>query len=591
MWNPWRENLKETPKAALNWRLWYGVFVFGLMGAARGIDEGLIGTTSELAPFRQKFGLDDPDKSPHDIADLLSNITSMVQMGSILGALIAFYLTDKLGRLWATRQLCLIWIFGISLFLGSARNGDLGMVYAGRFVAGIGIGQTTVVAPTYLAEIAPRSIRGLCVCAFSGCVYVGIMLAYFASWGSSIHISDKTDGMLYYKVLAFGLCSFAHNLDALLYDGPSDIYRLAQWLVPNSMHLMFAGVIFLLSFLSKESPRWLIKAGRHEEATQVLSQLRQLPAHHPYVASEIIDINDQLNREREASMGAGRLGLVRELFSSKANLYRLHLSILSQLLSQWSGASSITIYAPQYFAMMGTTGQNEKLFATAIFGLVKLISSILCALVLIDFLGRKRSLFSGITLQLFSMLYMAIFLVIDRSVAEKGSHQSPSQKRAATGAIVMIYFSGFGWALGWNSIQYLINSEIYPLRLRALGGSIAMTFHFVNQYGNSKAVPLQFLTMTTGGTMFFFSAVTALGLVWVWFAVPETGGRSLEAIDEIFEQKWWVIGRKGADLAKGVGGVAEVMDVKGEETANVLIGEKGKGFRRQDAETGRTAEP
>lgn len=142
------------------------------MGAARGIDEGLIGTTAELEPFIKKFGLEDPNKSEHDQAELLSNITSMVQMGSILGALIAFFLTDKIGRLWATRQLCVLWVLGISIFLSSAKTGNIGMVYAGRFIAGIGIGQTTVVAPTYLAETAPRAIRGLCVCAFAGAVYM-----------------------------------------------------------------------------------------------------------------------------------------------------------------------------------------------------------------------------------------------------------------------------------------------------------------------------------------------------------------------------------------------------------------------------------
>lgn len=300
------------------------------MGAARGIDEGLIGTTAELEPFIRKFGLEDEHKSKHERAELLSNITSMVQMGSILGAMIAFYLTDKIGRLWATRQLCLIWVTGISIFLASSATGSIGMVYAGRckyiecmhasllsftnssiVIAGIGIGQTTVVAPTYLAETAPRAIRGLCVCAFAGSVYIGIMLAYFASWGSSIHISSATD---------------------------------AQWLVPNSMHLMFAGIIFTLSFFSKESPRWLIKVGRHEEALKNLSVLRQLPDDHPYVTSEIMDINDQLNREREATMGTTWLGPIRELFSSKANLYRFQLSVMSQLLSQWSGANSITIY-------------------------------------------------------------------------------------------------------------------------------------------------------------------------------------------------------------------------------------------------------
>ncbi|KAF1830439.1 MFS quinate transporter-like protein [Decorospora gaudefroyi] len=539
MWswkNPWRENTKDTPKESLNWRLWFGVFVFGLMGAARGIDEGLIGTTAELVPFQEKFGLHDPSKSAHEQAELLSNITSMVQMGSILGSLIAFFITDRIGRLWATRQLCIIWMGGIIIFLSAAATGSVEQVYAGRFIAGIGIGQTTVVAPTYLAETAPRAIRGLCVCAFAGSVYIGIMLAYFASWGSSIHISSATD---------------------------------AQWLVPNSMHLMFAGIIFTLSWFPPESPRWLIKVGRHEEALENLCLLRKLPAGDPYVTSETMDINDQLNREREATMGTTWLGPIRELFSSKANLYRIQLSVLSQLLSQWSGANSITIYAPQYFAMMGTTGQNEKLFATAIFGVVKFVSSMFCAFFLIDFIGRKRSLSTGITLQLVSMLYMGIFLLIDNGVANSDVDQTPSQKKAAMGAIVMVYFSGFGWALGWNSIQYLINSEIYPLRLRALGGSIAMTFHFVNQYGNSKAVPLMFFAMKNGGTMIFFSCVTAIGLLWVWFFLPETSGKSLESLDEMFNLPWYLIGRKGAEITKGSGGMSEYLDKAGGKAATI----------------------
>jgi len=269
--------------------------------------------------------------------------------------------------------------------------------------------------------------------------------------------------------------------------------------IPNTMHVMFAGVIFIASFFAIESPRWLVKVGKHEQAAINLSKLRNLDVDHWYVQSELIDINDQLEREREATKGTTWLGPVRELFSSKSNLYRIQLSIMSQLLSQWSGASSITIYAAKYFAMMGTTGDKEKLFATAIFGVVKFISAMLCAFFLIDYIGRKRSLMIGITCQLLAMLYMAIFLIMDTGIGEKGYVPTGSVKSAATCAIVMIYISGFGWALGkhsldfttlqavanniagWNSVQYLINSEIYPLRLRALGGSFAMTFHFVNR--------------------------------------------------------------------------------------------------------------
>lgn len=79
-------------------------------------------------------------------------------------------------------------MLGIAIFMGN--NGHLSAVYAGRFIAGLGVGQTTVVAPVYLAEISPASIRGLCTCFFTGAVYLGIVLAYFANWGCSRNIPD-----------------------------------------------------------------------------------------------------------------------------------------------------------------------------------------------------------------------------------------------------------------------------------------------------------------------------------------------------------------------------------------------------------------
>lgn len=64
---------------------------------------------------------------------------------------------DRIGRLWATRQLCVLWIIGIAIFMGN--GGSLGAVYAGRFIAGLGVGQTVVVAPVYLAEIVSLMTR------------------------------------------------------------------------------------------------------------------------------------------------------------------------------------------------------------------------------------------------------------------------------------------------------------------------------------------------------------------------------------------------------------------------------------------------
>lgn len=520
--------LADTPREAFNWRLVFSVICFGLMGTARGLDEGLIGTTVAQPSFISEYHLTAAQAGGKiALASKIGNITAMVQIGSVGGALIAFIACDKLGRIWATRQLCLVWIIGVIIYITS--NGSYGQVLAGRFIMGLGIGQTTVVAPAYLAECAPRSIRGLCICIFSGSVYLGIMLGYFANYGTSLHISMTTS---------------------------------RQWIDATILHIIFAGIILIMSIFALESPRWLAKVGQDEKAASNMAKLRKLPQEHPYIRAELIDIHDQLEREREATLGSGFFGPLKELFILPGNRYRIFLGLGCQLMGQWSGAQSITIYAPQFFQILGTTGSSETLFATAIFGVVKFVSALICAFFLVDFIGRKRSLSTGIIIQFVSMLYIAIYLTAVPTITS-GKAQSAMARHAGTGAIVMIYFSGVGWALGWNSIQYLIGAEIFPLRVRSLGTSMIMCFHFVNQYGNSKAVPLMLIDGAPGlspsGTFWFFSAVTLLGLGTVWFFLPETAGKSLEGMDELFNLPWQLIGRKGADLTAGQGSVAEAM--------------------------------
>lgn len=322
---------------------------------------------------------------------------------------------------------------------------------------------------------------------------------------------------------------------------------------------MFAGLIFFLSFLNRESPRYLVKSGQVDKAQANLSKIRGLSLDSQYVQKEIAEIEEQLAEEEEATLGQGWLGYLREIFLMPNNFYRLYLGLGSQLLGQWSGAQSITIYAPDFFALLGTKGENEKLFATAIFGVVKFVAAIICALFLVDIIGRKRSLSIGIGLQMISMMYIAIFLSvvpqIDADEPQQQQRFGESQKKASTGAIVMIYFSGFGWAMGWNSIQYLLNSEIYPLRIRAISSSMVMCFHFANQYGNSRAVTNMLLAPDDGGlgpagTFWFFTIVTAIGGLWAWFFIPETAGRNLEGMDDLFRLRWWRIGRYGEKDAK-----------------------------------------
>jgi MFS family permease len=341
-----------------------------------------------------------------------------------------------------------VWILGIAIFMGGGAHGNLGAVYAGRFIAGLGVGQTPVVGPVYIAEIAPASVRGLCTCIFTGFVYLGIVLAYFTNYGCQVNMGDNTH---------------------------------ARWLVPTSLHVMFAGIIFFLSFFQYESPRYLVKKGRPDQATRVMSRLRRLPEDHEYVVREINAITVSHQAEMEATHGAGWLGVLKELFLIPSNLYRLYLALGAQIMSQWSGAGSITLYAPDLFSLLGITGTNESLLVTAVFGIVKLVAAILCALFLVDVIGRKRALLTGIGLQALSMLYVASFLTaVPELGVVSGYKLSKSELGPSKGAIAMIYVSGFGWALGWNSMQYLLTAELFPLRIRALSTSFSMCLHFAN---------------------------------------------------------------------------------------------------------------
>ena len=372
--------------------------------------------------------------------------------------------------------------------------------------------------PIYIAEIAPASIRGLCTCFFTGAVYIGIVLAYFTNYGAKVHIADSS-----------------HN----------------QWLVPSSLHIIMGGIIFVLMFAQSESPRFLVKQGKSQEATHVMAQLRQQPAESEYVVREIYAIQAALDHELEATRSIGLAGKLREMFFVKSNLYRVYMATMVQLLSQWSGAGSITLYAVDLFRILGVSGEQEGLLVTAVFGIVKLISALVCALFLVDVIGRKRALLTGISLQAVSMIYVAAFLTAVPELGTTSNFVLPQSRVAASrGAIAMIYVSGCGWALGWNSMQYLLTAELFPLRIRALATSFAMTLHFANQYGNTRAVPNMLLPVSAGGispmgTFWCFAAVTVLGGLWVWFSVPETSGRSLESMDRLFDLPWYRIGLHG----------------------------------------------
>lgn len=316
---------------------------------------------------------------------------------------------------------------------------------------------------------------------------------------------------------------------------------------------MFAGVILILTMFQMESPRHLIRVGKREQALKNLCKFRGLPPDHPYVLDEITAIDVSFQEEQEATLGMGWKGVVKEILTVRRNAYRLLLTNLAQILACWSGGNSITVYAPDLFNLVGITGERQSLFSTVIFGVVKLVASIVCALFLVDLAGRKRALITGISIQTVAMFYIAIFLNLVPIANNPGFEPTPSQNSASKGAIAMIYISGAGWALGWNSGQYLLSSELFPLRIRAICSSITMAMHFICQYATNRALPNMLLEehgLTGHGTFYFFGVMSIIGGVWVWICVPEAAGRSLESIDKLFDLPWYKIGLYGKKLAE-----------------------------------------
>ncbi|KAG7196029.1 uncharacterized protein KQ657_000036 [Scheffersomyces spartinae] len=506
----WRVVDEHSPKEIYNYTLFLSVFVFGVLGAARGMDEGTIAGSIYQPSFKQRFGLADKTKSASWLANRKSNITSMVQIGSVAGSLIASYLVDKIGRKRSLQSLCIIWVVGVIIQITSK---DVGQLYAGRFIEGLAVGQTTTVGPSYLSEVAPPAYRGMFNCIFSGAVYFGIFIGYFANYGTALHIplGEK------------------------------------QWIIPTSMKIVMAGLIFIMSLTwCIESPRWLLKVGKQEKAIQNLCKLRHLEVDHPYIISELSDIQTAIAQEKAAVEHYTFAMKWRDLLFVRSVRYRfLIIGCLSQILGQWSGANAVTIYATSLFQTVGIKG-IDVLKMTAILGVVKLVGAYFAAFFLIDFLGRRRSLYLGIILQAVCLLYYAIFLtIVPAAELAKGS-LTKSQHRASQGAIAAIYLSGVGWTMGFNSVQYLLGAEVMPLKLRSFAQSIIMVLHFANQYGNSKALPNMMIAMKSYGAFYFFVAVLCVALFWCWFFIPEVSGRSLESMEEVFNLPWYLVGRKGA---------------------------------------------
>jgi MFS transporter, SP family, arabinose:H+ symporter len=385
-------------------------------------------------------------------------------IGCIVGCALAGTVADHLGR---RKGLAFC---GVCFALSSAGTffaADLRQFVMWRLIGGLGIGAASVISPNYIAEIAPTRVRGRCVTLYQLGIVVGILAAVFVNM-----LIQRMGDEAWNIAVGWKWMFFAGIVPAFLFGA------------------------MLLSAL--ESPRWLMKIGRREEAIRVLAELDVPEA----ARNEAIEIESALASEE---------GHISELFT----VFRrpLLLGIMLAGLQQISGITPLFSFLPEIFRAAGT-GSSDAFFQSVLVSLVNLIFT-LFALWLVDRAGRKTLILAGTTLQFISLALVGWLYHMHGSVLA-----------------VLIFVMSFvaGHAFGNGVACWVIVSEIYPTKVRGRGMSIATTALWLVGYLGNQLFPMMQKTLGSDGTFWCFSAGALLTIVLVGLLIPETKGRSLEEI-------------------------------------------------------------
>lgn len=446
----------------------------------------------------------------------LSVLQEEIVVGSLnlvasLGAFTAGPFADAFGR---RRTLILS---AVVFFVGAivlAASPNFGVLMLGRVLTGIGVGFAMMIAPLYSAEISPASVRGFLVSFTEIFVNVGILLGYLIGF-------------------AFQFLDDSYNWRLMLGAGALPAIVLG------------AGVIFVLP----ESPRWLVMKGKDTAAMEVLTKTvcggdeveAKLRLDEIRAANELErgagDDGDALaGEEKQSSTRTVSFSSARRFFLAPVlKMYIVAVGI--NFFQQACGIDALVYYSPVVFRQAGITSKMGLLGATAGVGAVKL-SFVFVATFLLDRVGRKKLLYVSAYGIIACLIAVATaFIKLGLNTAEGDSMLSVSDKPTAHAsnlgiAITIVAICAYVafFEIGFGPITYVMTSEIFPLRQRSRAIGISV---FVNRV-ISGTVALTFLSLskaiTPAGSFFFFAGITAASVVFIWFIVPETKGKTLEEL-------------------------------------------------------------
>lgn len=455
-----------------------------------GWDTGLMGGILTLKSFQHYFGIDKMSTSAQ--ANFDGNIVSVMQAGCIFGVLLTSWASSRFGRKRSLIASGVIYTIGSMIQsiagLGSSQAVALRVLYFSRVFAGIGVGMVSALAPSYISECMPRHIRGRCTGLVQFSDNIGMMLSFWVNYSTSINISF------------------------------SDM----QWRMPFIVQLV-PGILFILLMIPQpESPRWLVEQERYDEAARTLA----------YVVRTSVDdkaVLITLNEIKEDFIGKQRTSLVtqfRMMGESRQTVLRCLFPSILTFFQQWTGTNAINYFSPQIFAALGITGTASGLFATGIYGVVKVVAVGLTLAFAVESWGRKLCLFVGAVGQGLTMLWIGGFGAI---------HPQSTIVPASYVSIVAIYLYAVFYCIGWGPLPWVVASEVAPNHVRAATLTVAISINWLFSFTISRLTPVM-LEKITYGTFLLFGMCCMIAAAWTYLFLPETKGYALEDIKYLFEK-------------------------------------------------------
>ncbi|CAI6340101.1 unnamed protein product [Periconia digitata] len=464
-----------------------------------GYDQGMMGGVNTAYDYytRMGFGHKGPDGGVVVDNDLLQGgIVSVYYLGTLVGCLVGGSFGDHFGRIKTVFLGAAVGVVGAALQT-SAMNHE--WMICARLVNGWGTGILNAIIPVWATETAEHTSRGQFIAIEFTLNILGVVIAYWLEYGCSFY-GDGTSSFIWRFPIAFQ--------------------------IPMLLILMGAVLFF------PESPRWLVKAGREEEARYILGRLRgdTDPSDKEKAEAEYQDIISSCELERKEFKQQTYYHMLFGINSGRLHTgRRVQLVIWLQIMQEWVGIAGVTIYAPTIFGIAGMSPAKRQWIA-GLNNIFYMFSTLICVFTL-DRIGRRWTLYWGSVGQGIAMALAGAFSYLgQRATAVDDAAKAASYGNAA---VSMVFLFTFVFGATWLTVPWLYPAEIFGLEIRAKGNAWGVVGWSIGNGWLTLLCPIMFKNIGEK-TLYIFAACNIISIPMVWALYPETNQRTLEEIDLLF---------------------------------------------------------